>query len=74
MSVLDFIYIILLVLTFSYEIYDLFRKKYEVFGIIIDKKRGATGVDIKYFRTYKNAMNCYKEYENKYFRVCMNRL
>lgn len=66
--------IILVVFIVFYELYDLFRKKYEVFGIIIDKKRGATGVDIKYFRKYKDAMKCYKEYKNKYFNVCMNEL
>lgn len=74
MNILDIFYIILCVLAFLYELFDLFRYKYEVFGIIVDNERGATGVNEKYFRTYKNAMNCYKEYENKYFSVCMNRL
>lgn len=66
--------IILMTLVISYDFYNLFRKKYEVFGIIIDKNREATDVDIKHFRTYKNAIKCCKEYENKYFGVCMNEI
>lgn len=62
---------IMLVVVIFYEVHDLFRKKYEVFGIVIDKNHGAMAVDIKHFRTYKKAMKCYKEYENKYFNVCM---
>lgn len=71
---MDIIISILLASTIFCELYDLFRKKYEVFGVIIDGKRGAIGVDIKYFKTYKNAIKCYKEYKIKYCNVCMNEI
>lgn len=55
-------------------IYDIARKKYEVFGIIIDSSNGAKGVDFKYFRTRKSALKCYNDYRSKYIDVMMYEL
>lgn len=51
--------------------YDIVRKKYQVFGIIIDPKTGAKGVDFKYFWRRKAAVKCYSDYQLKYFDTVM---
>ncbi len=61
-------------ISFFYETYDLFHKKYEVFGIIVDPEKGATNVGIKYFRTYKKALNCYNNYKKQYLTAHINEI
>lgn len=63
--------LVLFLLIVTLEIYEFFRKKYEVFGIIIDPEHGARGVDKKYFRSRKKALDCLDEYKKTYFNAVM---
>jgi len=71
---MNIIVTLIIILAVFCEMYDLFRLKYEVFGIIIDQEKGATSVGLKKFRTYKKALNCYNKYQKKYFTAHINEI
>jgi len=71
---MNIIITLIIILAIFCEVYELFRRKYEAFGIIIDPEKGATSVNIKYFRTYKKALSCYNNYKRQYLNTCMNEI
>lgn len=57
------LFLIFFWISVNYEIYNMFRKKYEVFGIIIDNNKGAMAIEIdilEHTREQLNIMNFVK--------------
>lgn len=52
--------------TSLYGIHDLMRKKYEVFGLVVDPVHGGMAVDMKRFRTRKRAMEHHFDCMSRY--------
>lgn len=65
---------VLFVIVISIEFYEHRRMKYEVFGIIIDPEKGATGVGNRMFRSEKEALRYYKACQDQYFSAVIQQL
>lgn len=59
-----------LVVLISFEVYHLFRKRYEVLGVSLDPVRGMVAESEK-FRTRMQAEKCYKKCQKYYTTVCI---
>lgn len=68
------LFLIFFWISVNYEIYNMFRKKYEVFGIIIDNNKGAMAIGNRYFRTYKRAVKYYEFCKNNFMLAHMTEI